>query len=114
MFELLNKLKEAHYEKLNIGEFIDLRENAPFDSEWVRVYQTIEELKKGRNVKDIRDIEKNVYILVFELSNSPDLADFISEDFSLIADSKALNYSDEWLNKIITCYENAIIPCGEL
>ena len=99
---------------MNIGEFIDLRENAPFDSEWVRVYQTIEELKKGKNVEDIRDIEKNAYILVFELSNSPDLADFISEDFSLIADSKALNYSDEWLNKMIACYENAIIPCGEL
>lgn len=114
MVELLNKLKEVHYEKLNMGEFIDLRENDPFDSEWVRVYQTIEELKKGRNMKDTRDIEKKVYILVFELSASPDLADFISEDFSLIADSKALNYSDEWLNKVIACYENAIIPCGEL
>lgn len=114
MNELLSKLKEIHYDKLNVDEFIDLRENDPFDSEWIRIYRTIKELKKGRNVKDTRDLAKKAYMLVFEQSTCADLAEFISDDFGLIADSKALNYSDEWLSKMISCYENAIIPCGEL
>ena len=42
------------------------------------------------------------------------MAGYISDDFSLIADSKRLGYSDEWLDKLISCYENARIPCGEL
>ena len=48
------------------------------------------------------------------MTHSTDLAEFISDDFYMIADSKALNYSDRWLDKLIACYENAVIPCGEL
>ena len=42
------------------------------------------------------------------------MAGYISDDFGLIADSKRLGYSDKWLEKLIFCYENARIPCGEL
>ena len=45
---------------------------------------------------------------------SHELAGYISDDFGLIADSKALNYSDKWLDQLIACYEKAVIPCGEL
>ena len=114
MDALLGKLKEIHYEELDIDEFIDLRENDPFDSEWVRVYRAIEGLKKGRDIKDAREIAEKAYLLVLKQSASTDLAEFISDDFYMIADSKALNYSDRWLDKLIACYENAFIPCGEL
>ena len=76
MFELLDKLKKVNYETIDIDDFLDQRECDPFDSEWVRVYQT--------------------------------------DDFGLIADSIMLHYSDEWLEKVISCYKEAIIPCGKL
>ncbi len=114
MYELLSKLDKIGYEKLDIDEILDQRENNPFDSEWVRVYQAVEELKKDKDVDDTTDIRKKAFIIVYEQSDCDELAGYISDDFGLIADSKKLNYSDEWLDKLIACYEKAIIPCGEL
>lgn len=114
MFELLNKLNNIKYEELDIDEILDKRESEPFDSEWMRVYQAIKELKKGKKFYDITDIEKKAYIMVYEKLGNDELAGYISDDFSLIADSRTLNYSDEWLEKLIACYEKSIIPCGEL
>lgn len=114
MFDLLNRLVNINYEKLDIDEILDKRESNSFDSEWVRVYQAIEELKKDKNIDDITDIREKAFMMVYEQSSCNELAGYISDDFGLIVDSKALNYSDEWLNKLIACYEKNIIPCGEL
>jgi len=105
---------EINYEELDIDDFLEQRDSDPFDSEWVRIYQALEELKKGKTVADTREVEKKAYITVYEKSENDELAGYISDDFGLIADSKRLNYSDEWLDKLISCYENARIPCGEL
>ena len=68
MFELLDKLKKVNYETIDIDDFLDQRERDPFDSEWVRVYQAIEELKKGKEMVDTREIEKKAYIAKFAFS----------------------------------------------
>lgn len=39
---------------------------------------------------------------------------YISDDFGLIVAAKLLGYEDVWLNKLIACYENRIIPCGSI
>ena len=114
MYELLDNLSQINYEELDIDDFLDQRDSDPFDSEWVRVYQALEELKKGKTVADTREIEKKAYITVYEKSENDELAGYISDDFGLIADSKRLGYSDKWLEKLISCYENTRIPCGEL
>ena len=105
MYELLDKLSQINYEELDMDDFLDQRDSDPFDSEWVRIYQALEELKKGKTVADTREIEKKAYITVYEKSENDELAGYISDDFGLIADSKRLNYSDEWLEKLISCYE---------
>ena len=55
MYELLDKLSQINYEELDIDDFLDQRDSDPFDSEWVRVYQALEELKKGKTVADTRE-----------------------------------------------------------
>ena len=62
MYELLDKLSQINYEELDIDDFLDQRDTDPFDIEWVRVYQALEELKKGKTVADTREIEKKAYI----------------------------------------------------
>lgn len=114
MIELLNKLNNINFEELDIDEFLNKRDIEPFDSNWVRVYQIIEELKKGRTIDSTRDIEKKVYIIVYEQTGNNELAGYISDDFGLIADSKILDYTEEWLEKLISCYENSLLPCGVL
>lgn len=46
MTKLLDTLKTIHLETLDIDDFLEQRECDPFDGEWVRVYQAVEELKK--------------------------------------------------------------------
>ncbi len=112
--QLLNQLDKIQYETLHIDDILEQRESDPFDQEWMRVYQIIEELKKDKRVDNTTKIRKKVFLLVYQLSDCEELAGYISDDFGLIADSKMLQYSDEWLEKLISCYEKAIIPCGEL
>ena len=114
MIELLNKLNNINFEELDIDEFLNKRDIEPFDSNWVRVYQIIEEMKKGRAIDSTKDIEKKVYIIVYEQTGNNELAGYISDDFGLIADSKILGYTEEWLEKFISCYENSLLPCGVL
>ena len=66
IYELLDKLSQINYEELDIDDFLDQRVSDPFDSEWVRVYQALEELKKGKTVADTREIEKKAYNTDYE------------------------------------------------
>ena len=61
MVELLNKLNNIQYKELDIDDILDKRESDPFDSEWMRVYREIKELKKGKKFDDTTEIgEKSI------------------------------------------------------
>ncbi len=114
MSELLDNLSKINFEKLDLDDFLDQRDSDPFDREWMRVYHAVEALKKGITVDDTREIEKKAYLTAYEKSEDDELAGYISDDFGLIADSRRLGYSDEWLDKLIACYEEERLPCGTL
>ena len=80
----------------------------------MRVYQAVEALKTGNVVDDTREIEEKAYLTVYEKSEDDELAGYISDDFGLIADSRRLGCSDQWLDKLIACYEEEKLPCGTL
>lgn len=114
MLELLDSLSKINFAGLDIDDFLEQRDSEPFDGEWMRVYQAVEALKRDKVVDDTREIEKKAYIMAYEKSEDDELAGYISDDFGLIANSKLLGYSDEWLEKLISCYANGTIPCGKL
>ena len=114
MFDLLSKLSTIHFAELDADEILDKREMDSFDSEWVRVYQAVEDQKRDQNIDDTKEIREKAFMIVYQQSGCGEIAEYISDDFGLIADSKLLSYSDVWLNKLIACYEKAIIPCGKL
>ena len=66
MYELLDKLSQINYEELDIDDFLDQRDSDPFDSEWVRIYQALEELKKGKMEK-VEDLLGRPYFLAGEI-----------------------------------------------
>ena len=114
MLELLDTLSKVDFEGFDLDDFLVQRESNPFDGEWMRVYQAVEALKKENVVDSTREFEKQAYITVFEKTEDDEVAGYIADDFGLIADSKRLGYSDEWLDKLIFCYKNAQIPYGIL
>lgn len=115
MEKLLKTLQEINYEELDIDEILDHRDSEPFDNNWVRVYQTIETIKEKTGcISNSDGVREKAFKMVYELSGCGELAGYISDDFGLIADGKMLKYSDEWLDKLVSCYEKLIIPCGKL
>lgn len=119
MEKLIRKLDKIDFENLTIDEILDNRDNNPFDCEWVRVYNEIEELKKEKEYiteqeKYNSDMREKVFKKIYKLSSDSDLSGYISDDFGMIMDSCILNYSDTWLSKLISCYENSIVPSGSL
>ena len=114
MEQLLNNLKMINYENINLDELLVGREDMLFDSEWIRVYDEIKELKNRTTITDNMKIREKVFLIVYEKLLSDDLAAYVSDDFGLIFDSIILNYKDEWLDKFIKCYEQLHIPSGIL
>lgn len=114
MEQLINNLRKINYENLNLDEVLSGRENITFDSEWIRVFDEIKAIKTSLKITDNTHIRESAYLIVYENSNSDDLAAYVSDDFGLIFDSIILNYRDEWFDKLIRCYEELNIPNGIL
>lgn len=114
MEQLLNNLKMINYENISLDELLVGRKDLLFDSEWIRVYDEIKELKNRTTITDNMKIREKAFLIVYEKSLSDDLAAYVSDDFGLIFDSIILNYKDEWLDKLIKCYEQLYIPSGIL
>ena len=61
MFGLLSKLGTIHYTELDVDEILDKRETDSFDSEWVRVYQAVEDQKRDKTIDDTKDIREKAF-----------------------------------------------------
>lgn len=119
--EILKALETIDYSVFTeeyIDDILDNRDNDPFDSEWCRVCDEIENLKNNDNYtksneSEFLEITQKAF-KILESNNCGELSSYISDDFGLIYDSLILNYKDEWLDKLIDTYKNRKIPTGEL
>lgn len=118
---LLKKIKEDKmisgkmFNKLNIDELLDLRDEPAFDSEWMRVFSQIKELSCSEtDMQIINNIRKESYLKAYQASNSSEIAGCVSDDFDLIAKAYILSINDWWLNSVILMYANDNFPCGEV
>lgn len=119
--ELLNALADIDYSEFDedgINELLDSRDSDPFDAEWCRVNEEIEQLKNDQNYPpEIESQQSKICEKAFmtvEHNIPGELSEYVSDDFGLIYDSLVLNYKDEWLDKLIDSYKNKKIPSGEL
>lgn len=117
--ELIAKLEKIDFGKLDIDEILDNRDTSEFADEWMRVQDEIESFKEGKdfnteNKDNSLFVRQEVAGIVYELAGGIELAEEIGDDFELIAESRLVGYSDEWLDKLISCYKKSIIPSGSL
>lgn len=116
---LIAKLDKIDFTAIDIDNLLDNRDRDPFDSEWMRVYREIEAIKKEKTYTDedknyVSNVREKAFMKIYHLSGHGELAEYVSDDFGLIMDSRILKYSDVWLDKLISSYKNASIPCGNL
>lgn len=108
-------LSRNSFHKRDINTLLDLREEAEFDTEWMRVYNMLKQKEVNDIYKDdINTICEKAYLAAYELSNSSDIAGYISDDFELISKAYIVGLNDEWLNALIRSYTEDEFPCGRL
>lgn len=101
----------------DIDSILDSREEIDFDDEWVRNYNAVNEKKdliNTENKKLIDSIREISFKVLYNATESPDLAGYVSDDFGLIAEALIINYNDEWLNALAKTYLEGKIPHGNL
>ena len=119
MQKLFEKLEQINFNSLDIDELLDNRDMDVFDTEWNRVYREVEALKNAENytkeeIEQNKKIRRQVFLLIHELTDYTELAEYISDDFGLIFDAVILDYKDLWIDKLVSCYEKGIVPSGDL
>ena len=117
--ELIEKICKKMFENLDFDAFLDSRDSSIFDDEWCRVYSEVEEQKEEKGYSETQqqetdNVREEAYRKVYDLCEDSELASYISDDFGLISDSVCVGYQDAWLDKMISCYQNAKLPCGKL
>ena len=119
MEALINTLLSINFYELDTDDILKERNVEAFKKEWLRVFNSIE-MKKNENTYSAVNkeytgrIRENVFGKIYRRTGDSELAEIISDDFVLIADSFILGYKDNWLDKMIECYGYAVIPAGEL
>jgi len=111
-----NKLiKKEMFKNNDFDKLLDLRDESVFDEAWIKAYNDLEQLKnKILDINLINQIRKEIYLKTYDITQSSELAECVSDDFDLIVKAYIIDYNNEWLNAIIICYIEDVFPCGKL
>ena len=103
------------FENCDLEELLDMRDDEEFDSEWMRVYDALNEFEIGDfEKKKIDNIREKSFLKSYNLSGLGDIASCVSDDFEIICKAYLTNYNDMWVNSLIMSYVNGKFPCGRL
>ena len=103
------------FENCDLEELLDMRDDEEFDSEWMRVYDALNEFEIGDfEKKKIDNIREKSFLKSYNVSGLGDIASCVSDDFEIICKAYLTNYNDMWVNSLIMSYVNGKFPCGRL
>ncbi|MBV8040784.1 hypothetical protein QVO10_11890 [Bacteroides gallinaceum] len=95
-----------------IDDILDERDDDFFSEQWMQAYNEVEKQKKQQGIPATysEEIRKNAFNTVLKITNSDDLAAYISDDFGLIVDADKVDINNSWINALWQSYKNGKIP----
>ena len=119
--KLLVKIKQgkmfSEEELLNLDEdhALDLRDEPEFESDWLRVSEIVENNELTEEEETIiHDICEASFLAVYNITESGELAGYISDDFELISKAILMDLDDSWLRSFILSYADFKFPYEQL
>lgn len=102
-----------------IDEVLNNRDCEVFSTQWTRVYNEVDKIKQKENLTEIyrkhdEKLRRVIFLEVYNITLSGNMAAYISDDFGLILDSLVFDYKDDWINSLWIQYIRGKIPQGEL
>jgi len=103
------------FKNKDFDKLLDLRDESVFDDAWIKAYNDLEQLKdKTLDNSLINQIRKEIFLKTYDITQSSEIAECISDDFELIIKAYSIDYNNEWLNAMVICYIEDVFPCGKL
>ena len=97
----------------SLDEMLDARDEALFESEWIRVEELVQQHSNEASPA-VDAMRESAYKRAYAITQSPDACGYISDDFGLIADAVCAGVSDPWLSALVASYACGRLPHGEL
>lgn len=96
----------------NIDDLLDFRDEVEFDSEWMRIYDVLEQYSMDEDTeKEIAEVRQAAFQTAYDLSNSSDIAACVSDDFEIICKAYVIGLKDRWMNGLVKTYVQHRFPC---
>ncbi len=110
-----NCINKIAFDSIDLDTILDCRDLPPFDSNWVKCYNEIEnELVKNplsnEDLSTIDIIREKAFKAVSSLTSQHEIASYISDDFDLIAKSMALSSNNAFATVLYKSYCDGKIP----
>jgi hypothetical protein len=93
----------------NYDDVIGERDSVEFERQWLSQFNALEQRSKDIDFNEseaINGLREAAYKAAFGVTESPDIAAFVSDDFELIGRAIALNVNDPWINGLWINYKN--------
>ncbi|WP_160690393.1 hypothetical protein [Clostridium sp. C2-6-12] len=113
--EIVIKLGSLNEEA--IYEILNSRETEPFDSNWVKAYETLQQQLENLNENEkkeldefLEEIRKEAFIKTMKDSQSSDLAAYVSDDFEMIGAALINEFTNSFIDSLLNIYASGIVP----
>ncbi|MGE7999355.1 hypothetical protein ACQKOF_11830 [Lysinibacillus sp. NPDC093190] len=98
---------------------LDSRYSDEFSNKWMEVYDEVRKNLKNSTVdtcytQKIVSLRERTFKVIFEHSQSSDLAAYLSDDIALLLEAVLCNFNSSWLNGLWNEYCAGKIPYGKI
>lgn len=122
LLQLAQKLDLRKLNSTEIDAYLGSREKSPFDSDWSGAYQEVEDRKNQLSETTFQEIEslneklrETVFKNIIKITDNPDLAGYISDDFGLIFDAFSISsLKKSWAFGLFDSYFHLKLPSGKV
>jgi hypothetical protein len=105
-------LSHNHLATLNERE-LEHRDDPAFEQRWMACHARLEHVTEGLTPDaraTILRVREQTYRRTFSVTQSPDLAGYVSDDFDLIARALAAELQDPWIEQLLARYLAGELP----
>ncbi|WP_180143052.1 hypothetical protein [Desulfoluna butyratoxydans] len=111
-------LSDVCFSNKDFDAILDLRDENPFDQDWITSYKKIEKAWANHNASNdlielIEKVCKESFLVTSQSTDQHEIASYVSDDFDLIAKYLALNVKDSFVSSLLSTYLKDRLPKGE-
>ena len=109
LYKLIDiSLPKISIKDVDIDKLLDDRDLPEFEDDWLKSFENLSNLTLTEDQKTVVNmLRERSFKKIFSLTENPDLASYVSDDFEIMAKYLFSDKEDEWVLKcLITNYAN--------